>query len=109
MSRCPERPAEILLVEDDPGEVLLGKKSFEKTGFCNKIRVAGEAMEDISDTYEEYANSYVTKPGNFHEFIKTIKTIEDFWFSVVKLPCREVGWRPYSRGNNHAESASHRR
>jgi CheY-like chemotaxis protein len=44
------------------------------------------AAEDIDLTYREHVNAYIQKPVDFDEFIHTVRTIEDFWLSVVKLP-----------------------
>ncbi|HEX2974695.1 MAG TPA: response regulator [Bacteroidales bacterium] len=50
------------------------------------IMTISQAEEDILKTYKLHANCYITKPIDLNEFIKVIKSIEDFWFSVVKLP-----------------------
>ncbi|MBN2055898.1 response regulator [bacterium] len=42
--------------------------------------------EDILDCYEAGANSYITKPPNFHGFIKTIKTLKSYWLKTTRLP-----------------------
>jgi two-component system response regulator len=39
--------------------------------------------EDILNSYQLYANCYITKPFNFTEFVKIVKSIESFWFSIV--------------------------
>ena len=31
-------------------------------------------------------NGYIIKPVDFDQFISVIKSINDFWFSIVKLP-----------------------
>ncbi len=46
--------------------------------------------EDICRSYAEHANCYVSKPVGFESFLKVVRSIEDFWFSVVKLPCRAL-------------------
>ena len=139
------QPVEILLVEDNPGDVRLIKEVFKDAKILNNIHVAidGEtalqfllsqgkyvesprpdlilldlnlpkmdgrellseikkngklksipvvilttstAEEDIRDTYSNHANSYITKPVDLDRFIKVVKSIEDFWLSIVKLP-----------------------
>ncbi len=50
------------------------------------ILTTSEADEDILKSYDLGANSYVTKPVGLAEFIKLVKSIENFWFTVVKLP-----------------------
>ena len=44
------------------------------------------AAEDIKLTYRDHVNAYIQKPVDFDEFIRTVRTIEDFWLSIVKLP-----------------------
>jgi CheY-like chemotaxis protein len=41
---------------------------------------------DILMTYDLHANCYITKPVDLNRFITIVKTIENFWFSIVKLP-----------------------
>lgn len=50
------------------------------------ILTNSKAAEDIRQTYEHHANSYITKPANLDEFIAVIKQIEQFWLSIVQLP-----------------------
>ena len=45
--------------------------------------------EDILRSYNLHANCYVTKPVDLQQFMKVVGSIEDFWFTVVKLPARE--------------------
>ena len=35
-----------------------------------------------------HANSYTTKPVHLSDLLEVVKTIEDFWFGIVKLPPR---------------------
>lgn len=49
------------------------------------IMTISQAEEDIFKSYKLHANCYITKPIDLNEFIKVVKSIEDFWFSVVKL------------------------
>lgn len=139
------QPVEILLVEDNPGDVRLIREVFKDAQILNNIQVAmdGEtalkfllsqgdyaktprpdlilldlnlpkmdgrellsvikeneelksipvvilttstAEEDIVDTYSKHANSYITKPVDLDHFIRVVKSIEDFWLSIVNLP-----------------------
>ena len=141
-------PIEILLVEDNPGDVRLTIEALKEGRFANLINVAvdgfealaflrqegkyanarkpdlilldlnlpkkngrevlaeikadsdlkripvvvltsSQAEKDIVATYNLHANCYITKPVDFDQFIKVVKSIEDFWFSVVKLPPKE--------------------
>ena len=145
MSNGIGRPVEILLVEDNPGDVRLTEEALKEGKVLNNIHLANDgveavsflqkegkytdavrpdlilldlnlpkkdgrevlmeikkdealrripvvvlttsrAEEDIIRTYDYHANCYITKPVDFDQFIKVIKSIEDFWLSVVKLP-----------------------
>lgn len=139
------KPIEILLVEDNPGDVRLTKESLYDAKVHNNMVVASDGLEalaylrqegeyasayrpdlilldlnlprmngfevldaikedpdlkripvvvlttsqaeqDIIRSYNLYANAYVTKPVDLEQFIHVIKSIEDFWLEVVKLP-----------------------
>jgi chemotaxis family two-component system response regulator Rcp1 len=53
------------------------------------IMTISQAEEDIFKSYNLHANCYVTKPIDLNQFIRVIKSIENFWFSVVKLPPKD--------------------
>lgn len=53
------------------------------------VLTTSKAEEDILKSYDLHANSYITKPVDFDQFIKVIKSIEDFWLDVVKLPSKD--------------------
>jgi hypothetical protein len=36
--------------------------------------------------YNRHANCYVNKPVDLDEFINVIRSIEDFWLTLVKIP-----------------------
>ena len=141
-------PIEILLVEDNPGDVRLTIEALKEGKVANEINVAVDGIEalaflrregkyenapkpdlilldlnlpkkngrevlaeikmnshlkcipvviltssqaekDIVTTYNLHANCYITKPVDFDQFIKVVKSIENFWFKVVKLPPNE--------------------
>ena len=141
----PLQPIEILLVEDNPGDVRLTSEVFKEGKIRNKLHVVkdGEeaiqflrkegkftkaihpdlilldlnlpkkdgrevldeiksdpdlkripvivlttstAEEDIVKTYNSNANCFVSKPVDLDEFISVIKSIENFWLTIVKLP-----------------------
>ena len=44
------------------------------------------AKEDILKSYDLNANCYIIKPINFDRFIRIVKSIGDFWLTIVKLP-----------------------
>jgi chemotaxis family two-component system response regulator Rcp1 len=52
------------------------------------ILTVSEAEQDILKSYNLHANCYITKPVNLDQFIQVVKSIEDFWLTVVMLPPR---------------------
>lgn len=50
------------------------------------ILTTSESEQDIVRTYDLHANCYITKPVDFSEFMRVIKSIEEFWLTIVKLP-----------------------
>jgi CheY-like chemotaxis protein len=142
------KPIEILLVEDNPGDVDLAREAMESGKVRNTLHVVGDgeaamaflrrkgeyaaaprpdlvlldlnlpkkdgqdvlaeiksddnlkripvvilttsiAEEDIFKSYNLHANCYITKPIDLHRFIKAVHAIEEFWFTIVKLPPNE--------------------
>jgi two-component system response regulator len=142
------KPVDILLVEDNPGDVRLTKEALRDAKVFNNIYVVKdgvEAMEflrkegsfahvsapdlilldlnlprkdgrevlaeikkdpkikripvviltgsktdeDVMKSYDLHANCYVTKPVDLNGFIKIMHSIEEFWFTIVKLPPKE--------------------
>lgn len=50
------------------------------------VLTSSDAERDIDRSYQLGANCYVTKPVGLAAFQATVRAVEDFWFSVVKLP-----------------------
>jgi two-component system response regulator len=50
------------------------------------ILTTSKAEEDILNTYNLHANCFITKPIDLNQFIKVVHSIEEFWFTIVKLP-----------------------
>jgi CheY-like chemotaxis protein len=50
------------------------------------VLTTSQAEEDILKAYNLAANCYITKPVDFDQFVKIIRSIENFWFAIVKLP-----------------------
>ena len=139
------RPVEILLVEDNPGDVRLTVEALRDSKVRNKLNVARDGVEalsflrregafanavrpdlilldlnlprkdgrevlaeikadpalhtipvvilttsraeqDVLRSYELKANCYITKPVDLEQFITVVRSIEDFWLTIVKLP-----------------------
>ena len=137
--------AEILLVEDNPVDVMVAQDALTEAKMCNKVHVAedgeealdflyrrgkyvdaprpdlilldlnlpkksgtevlaeikqdpnllhipvvilttSEADKDVLTSYSLHANCFITKPVDMEQFTEVIKSIEDFWFTIVKLP-----------------------
>ena len=136
---------DVLLVEDNPGDVDLTREAFDEPGSRVRLSVArdGEAAlaflrregihagaprpalilldlnlprldghgvlaelkqdptlctipvvvltsstteQDVTRAYALCANSYVTKPIGVEHFLRAMRGIEAYWFSVAKLP-----------------------
>lgn len=139
------RPIEILMVEDNPGDVRLTQEALKDAKVSNTLRVVedgaaaldflyrrgdyadaprpdlilldlnlpkkngrevlevikqdaqlkmipvvilttSQAEEDVVRAYSLHANCYISKPVDFTQFTKIVRTIEDFWLSIVTLP-----------------------
>ncbi len=50
------------------------------------VLTTSQAEEDIARAYNLNANCYISKPVDFEQFIRIVKMIEEFWFTVVTLP-----------------------
>lgn len=144
-SSATGRNAEILLVEDNPGDVRLIEEAFQDASIANGMyrvadgvealdfvnqrdeyedvprpdlvlldwnlpRKSGEevlkeiksdpelnhipvivltgsaAEEDIITSYNNQANAYVTKPVDTDAFLQVVRSMKDFWLSVVRFP-----------------------
>lgn len=136
---------DILLVEDNPGDVRLTQEALKESKMRNRLNVVHDGVEaldflrrkspyenaprpdiilldlnlprkdgravleeikadadlrripvvilttsddehDILRSYDLHANCYITKPLDLHQFASIVKTIENFWFQIVKLP-----------------------
>ena len=140
-----QRPIEILLIEDNPGDADLAREALEESKFTNHITVASDgeeairylrkappfteasrpdlilldlnlprkdgrevlaevkqdedlkripivilttsqAPDDVRKSYNLHANCYINKPLDLKQFMGIVKSIENFWLSVVILP-----------------------
>lgn len=139
------KPIEILLVEDEPGDVRLTIEAMRQAKVRNTLHVAEDGIEaldflykresfanaprpdlilldlnlprkdgrevlsvikadpnlrqipvvilttsgadtDILKCYSLHASCYVTKPVDLNQFLQVVKSIEDFWLTIVRLP-----------------------
>jgi len=54
------------------------------------IMTSSEAERDIAKCYELHANAFIIKPLGLDQLIEIVTQIEQFWFSVVRLPPKEI-------------------
>jgi two-component system, chemotaxis family, response regulator Rcp1 len=52
------------------------------------IMTISKSEEDIFRAYNLHANCYINKPVDFEQFMKVVKSVQDFWLTIVKLPPR---------------------
>jgi CheY-like chemotaxis protein len=50
------------------------------------VLTTSRAESDVLRSYELQANCYITKPVDLEQFIGVIRSIEDFWLTIVTLP-----------------------
>lgn len=85
------RPDLVLLDLNMPGRdgrsVLAEMK--KDSGLCDipvVVLTTSDATSDIKTCYAAGANSFVTKPVDLDGFLRAMRSIEDYWFEVVRLP-----------------------
>lgn len=75
------------LPKKDGREVLADIKSDSKLCVIPVVVLTTSDTEiDIMNAYQLHANCFITKPIDLEQFISVVKSIEDFWLSVVQLP-----------------------
>jgi chemotaxis family two-component system response regulator Rcp1 len=50
------------------------------------VLTSSEAEADVVRSYEEHANCFIAKPLDFDGLLRVVRAVEEFWFTVVKLP-----------------------
>ena len=50
------------------------------------VLTTSRAEQDILETYDLHANCYIVKPVGLDEFITIVRSVEDFWLSIVRMP-----------------------
>ncbi len=53
------------------------------------IMTTSQAEKDVDQAYQLNANCYVTKPLDFLQFVALVRSIENFWLTIVTLPRRD--------------------
>lgn len=74
----PRKDGREVLAEIKGDECLKSIPVIVLTTSCNE--------DDVLRTYNLHANCFITKSLDFEDFLKVIRTIEDFWLTVVHLP-----------------------
>ena len=71
----------------DGREVLASIKANERTRHIPVVVLTtSKSEEDIIRSYELQASCYVTKPVDLDQFLQVVRSISDFWLTIVKLP-----------------------
>ena len=52
------------------------------------VLTTSKADQDILHSYDLNANCYIAKPVDLNKFISVIRSIENFWLTVVELPSK---------------------
>ena len=55
------------------------------------ILTTSKAEADVLQTYKNHSNCFITKPVTMEDFEKVIRTVEEFWFLIVRLPQERGG------------------
>jgi two-component system, chemotaxis family, response regulator Rcp1 len=50
------------------------------------VITSSAAEKDVVEAYDNYVNCYLTKPVDLEQFMAVVRSVEEFWLSVVKLP-----------------------
>ena len=92
------RPSLILLdlnlPKMDGREVLAAVKSDDELkNIPIVVLTVSSSDEDILASYDLHANCYITKPVDLTQFIKVVRSIGDFWLTIVRLPDSVPGRR----------------
>jgi len=54
------------------------------------VLTTSKAEQDVLRAYNLHANCYITKPVDFEQFLKVVRSIESFWLFIVTLPPKGV-------------------
>ena len=53
------------------------------------VLTTSAAEEDVLRSYQLHASCYITKPVDLEQFLRVVRSVEDFWLTVVRLPPKE--------------------
>ncbi len=78
---------DINLPKKDGREVLAEIRNDEELGRIPIVILSSSSLEqDVLESYDLHANSYIVKPINLEKFYNVVSVIENFWFNLVILP-----------------------
>lgn len=75
------------LPRKDGHEVLAEIKSDpELARIPTVVLTTSQDERDVISAYDLHANCYIVKPVDLEQFMQVVRSIEDFWFEIVRLP-----------------------
>jgi CheY-like chemotaxis protein len=75
------------LPKKDGREVLAAIKADESLKRIPVVVLTtSQNEEDVLKSYNLHANCYITKPVDLDQFVRVVRSIEDFWLGIVVLP-----------------------
>ena len=76
---------DVNLPKVDGKEILVFIKNHKELKRIPVIMLTTSSLQaDIDFSYDNHANCYIVKSGDFKEFNKTISLLENFWFHSVR-------------------------
>ncbi len=79
------------LPRKDGREVLAEIKQDERLRHIPVVVLSSSsAAEDVAGAYDLHANCYVSKPVDFEQFVRVVRSIETFWFNTARLPSLQL-------------------
>jgi two-component system response regulator len=73
----------ILLVEDNPDDEMLTVRALKKNNIVNEVVIARDGVDkeeqDLINTYNHGANSYIRKPVDFMQFTEVVRQLGLYW------------------------------
>jgi len=55
------------------------------------VLTTSDAEKDILESYNLHANCYIVKPLDLNQFSRVVRSIQEFWLTIAKLPLRQGG------------------